>query len=138
MVLYPPEASISSLKQAAVMKASSIPTLNSIVQYLDVTPNQEYLVDRIKGTGNAQQDEISCAGTHPPEVLRPVWVYSFRAGPQRMHELLSLERWRRSEEQEVGHGPPHRLRRESPHSIPQSVLFSCSWDVPSGVASGTP
>uniref|UniRef100_A0A674N615 Transmembrane protein 209 n=1 Tax=Takifugu rubripes TaxID=31033 RepID=A0A674N615_TAKRU len=42
------EASISSLKQAAVMKASSIPTLNSIVQYLDVTPNQEYLVDRIK------------------------------------------------------------------------------------------
>ncbi|CAG12136.1 unnamed protein product, partial [Tetraodon nigroviridis] len=42
------EASISSLKQAAVMKASSIPTLNSIVQYLDITPNQEYLVDRIK------------------------------------------------------------------------------------------
>uniref|UniRef100_A0A3Q3VW33 Transmembrane protein 209 n=1 Tax=Mola mola TaxID=94237 RepID=A0A3Q3VW33_MOLML len=42
------EASISSLKQAAVMKASSIPTLNSIVQYLDITPNQEYLVDRMK------------------------------------------------------------------------------------------
>uniref|UniRef100_A0AAX7TXK3 Transmembrane protein 209 n=1 Tax=Astatotilapia calliptera TaxID=8154 RepID=A0AAX7TXK3_ASTCA len=42
------EASISSLKQAAVTKASSIPTLNSIVQYLDITPNQEYLVDRIK------------------------------------------------------------------------------------------
>uniref|UniRef100_A0A8C4GXY3 Transmembrane protein 209 n=1 Tax=Dicentrarchus labrax TaxID=13489 RepID=A0A8C4GXY3_DICLA len=42
------EASISSLKQAAVMKASSIPTMNSIVQYLDITPNQEYLVDRIK------------------------------------------------------------------------------------------
>ncbi|KAM9771718.1 transmembrane protein 209 [Syngnathus typhle] len=42
------EASISSLKQAAVMKASSIPTLNSMVQYLDITPNQEYLVDRIK------------------------------------------------------------------------------------------
>ncbi|XP_004082947.1 transmembrane protein 209 [Oryzias latipes] len=42
------EASISSLKQAAVMKASSIPTLTSIVQYLDITPNQEYLVDRIK------------------------------------------------------------------------------------------
>lgn len=45
----PPEASISSLKQAAVMKASSIPTLNSIVQYLDITPNQEYLVDRMRG-----------------------------------------------------------------------------------------
>uniref|UniRef100_A0A672Z4H1 Transmembrane protein 209 n=1 Tax=Sphaeramia orbicularis TaxID=375764 RepID=A0A672Z4H1_9TELE len=42
------EASMSSLKQAAVMKASSIPTMNSIVQYLDITPNQEYLVDRIK------------------------------------------------------------------------------------------
>lgn len=37
------------------MKASSIPTLNSIVQYLDITPNQEYLVDRIKGTWNKQQ-----------------------------------------------------------------------------------
>lgn len=48
----PPEASISSLKQAAVTKASSIPTLNSIVQYLDITPNQEYLVDRIKGAFN--------------------------------------------------------------------------------------
>lgn len=42
------EASISSLKQAAVMKASLIPTLTSIVQYLDITPNQEYLVDRIR------------------------------------------------------------------------------------------
>nr|XP_023657418.1 transmembrane protein 209 isoform X1 [Paramormyrops kingsleyae]XP_023657419.1 transmembrane protein 209 isoform X1 [Paramormyrops kingsleyae] len=42
------EASISSLKQAAVVKASSIPTLNSIVQYLDISPNQEYLVERIK------------------------------------------------------------------------------------------
>ncbi|XP_039616913.1 transmembrane protein 209 isoform X1 [Polypterus senegalus] len=42
------EASISSLKQAAVVKASLIPTLNAIVQYLDITPNQEYLVDRIK------------------------------------------------------------------------------------------
>lgn len=49
----PPEASISSLKQAAVMKASSIPTMNSIVQYLDITPNQEYLVDRIKGRFNS-------------------------------------------------------------------------------------
>uniref|UniRef100_A0AAY4ETW7 Transmembrane protein 209 n=1 Tax=Denticeps clupeoides TaxID=299321 RepID=A0AAY4ETW7_9TELE len=42
------ETSISSLKQAAVIKASAIPTLNAIVQYLDITPNQEYLVDRIK------------------------------------------------------------------------------------------
>ncbi|XP_034019024.1 transmembrane protein 209 [Thalassophryne amazonica] len=42
------EASITSLKQAAVLKALSIPSLNSVVQYLDLTPNQEYLVDRIK------------------------------------------------------------------------------------------
>lgn len=31
------------------MKAPLIPTLNAIVQYLDLTPNQEYLVERIKG-----------------------------------------------------------------------------------------
>ncbi|XP_047660241.1 transmembrane protein 209-like [Tachysurus fulvidraco] len=42
------EASISNLKQAAVAKASAIPTLNTIVQYLDITSNQEYLVERIK------------------------------------------------------------------------------------------
>ncbi|RXM99871.1 Transmembrane protein 209 [Acipenser ruthenus] len=42
------EASISSLKQAALVKASLIPTLNAIVQYLDITSNQEYLVERIK------------------------------------------------------------------------------------------
>ncbi|XP_062374361.1 transmembrane protein 209 [Sardina pilchardus] len=42
------ETSISSLKQAAVTKASAIPTLNAIVQYLDVSPNQEYLVERIR------------------------------------------------------------------------------------------
>ncbi|KFQ55657.1 Transmembrane protein 209, partial [Pelecanus crispus] len=42
------EASISSLKQAALVKAPLIPSLNAIVQYLDLTPNQEYLVERIK------------------------------------------------------------------------------------------
>ncbi|XP_019399357.1 PREDICTED: transmembrane protein 209 [Crocodylus porosus] len=42
------EASISSLKQAALVKAPLIPTLNAIVPYLDLTPNQEYLVERIK------------------------------------------------------------------------------------------
>lgn len=46
---FPLEASISNLKQAAVAKASAIPTLNTIVQYLDITSNQEYLVERIKG-----------------------------------------------------------------------------------------
>ncbi|XP_062862552.1 transmembrane protein 209 [Trichomycterus rosablanca] len=42
------ESSISSLKQAAVAKALAIPTLNTIVQYLDISPNQEYLVERIR------------------------------------------------------------------------------------------
>lgn len=32
-----------------MVKASAIPTLNAIVQYLDISPNQEYLVERIKG-----------------------------------------------------------------------------------------
>ena len=48
-VLILTEASITSLKQAALVKAPLIPTLNTIVQYLDLTPNQEYLFDRIKG-----------------------------------------------------------------------------------------
>uniref|UniRef100_A0A8C5TY37 Transmembrane protein 209 n=1 Tax=Malurus cyaneus samueli TaxID=2593467 RepID=A0A8C5TY37_9PASS len=42
------EASISSLKQAALVKAPLIPTLNALVPYLDLTPNQEYLVERIR------------------------------------------------------------------------------------------
>ncbi|XP_076769695.1 transmembrane protein 209 isoform X3 [Arvicanthis niloticus] len=42
------EASVTSLKQAALVKAPLIPTLNAIVQYLDLTPNQEYLFERIK------------------------------------------------------------------------------------------
>uniref|UniRef100_UPI00398E75BA transmembrane protein 209 n=1 Tax=Pristiophorus japonicus TaxID=55135 RepID=UPI00398E75BA len=42
------EASISSLRQAALVRAPQIPTLNIVVQYLDITSNQEYLVERIK------------------------------------------------------------------------------------------
>ncbi|KAM4678305.1 transmembrane protein 209 isoform 2-T2 [Discoglossus pictus] len=42
------ESNITSLKQAALVKGPLIPTLNIIVQYLDVTPNQEYLFERIK------------------------------------------------------------------------------------------
>ncbi|KAG9489831.1 hypothetical protein GDO78_005644 [Eleutherodactylus coqui] len=42
------ESSISSLKQAALVKGPLIPSLNVIVQYLDITPNQEYLFERIK------------------------------------------------------------------------------------------
>ncbi|XP_035171670.1 transmembrane protein 209 [Oxyura jamaicensis] len=41
-------ASISSLKHAALVKAPLVPTLNTLVQYLDLTPIQEYLVERIK------------------------------------------------------------------------------------------
>lgn len=63
------------------MKASSIPTLNSIVQYLDVTPNQEYLVDRIKGTGNTQQDDISSAETHPRVVFKAFLGVFFQSWP---------------------------------------------------------
>lgn len=48
-ILFLTEASITSLKQAALVKAPLIPTLNTIVQYLDLTPNQEYLCERIKG-----------------------------------------------------------------------------------------
>lgn len=42
------EAGITNLKQAAVAKAAVIPNFNTIVQYLDITNNQEYLVERIK------------------------------------------------------------------------------------------
>ncbi|XP_067861301.1 transmembrane protein 209-like [Heptranchias perlo] len=42
------ETSISSLRQAALVRAPQIPTLNIVVQYLDITSNQEYLVERIK------------------------------------------------------------------------------------------
>ncbi|NXK42265.1 TM209 protein, partial [Piprites chloris] len=42
------EASISSLKQAALVKAPPPPTLNALVQYLDLTPNPPHLVERIR------------------------------------------------------------------------------------------
>ncbi|XP_062457332.1 transmembrane protein 209-like [Rhea pennata] len=42
------EASISNLKQAALVKAPVMPTLYAIMQYLDIAANQEYLFERIK------------------------------------------------------------------------------------------
>ncbi|XP_062928262.1 transmembrane protein 209 isoform X1 [Mobula hypostoma] len=42
------ETSISSLRQAALVRAPQLPTLNIVIQYLDITSNQEYLVERIK------------------------------------------------------------------------------------------
>ncbi|KAM6096800.1 transmembrane protein 209-like [Chlamydotis macqueenii] len=41
-------ASIRTLKEAALFKAQLFPTLKTIVRYLDLTPNQTYLVQRIK------------------------------------------------------------------------------------------
>ncbi|XP_074645096.1 transmembrane protein 209-like [Tubulanus polymorphus] len=45
------EVSISTLKQLAITKGNQIPTLNLIIQFLDVSTNQEYLVARIKELG---------------------------------------------------------------------------------------
>lgn len=81
------------------MKATSIPTMNSIVQYLDITPNQEYLVDRVKGRFVNRcgvhlllcLSGLECVLDKGPNVC--VFVLSIRAGPQRLHELLSLEWW---------------------------------------------
>uniref|UniRef100_A0A663LK94 Transmembrane protein 209 n=1 Tax=Athene cunicularia TaxID=194338 RepID=A0A663LK94_ATHCN len=42
------DSTISSLKQAALLRAPLIPALSSLVPYLDLTPNQQYLVKRIK------------------------------------------------------------------------------------------
>ncbi|KAM6095832.1 transmembrane protein 209-like [Chlamydotis macqueenii] len=41
-------ASIRTLKEAALFKAQLFPTLKTVVRYLDLTPNQTYLVQRIK------------------------------------------------------------------------------------------
>lgn len=108
--LFHEEASISSLKQAAVVKASAIPTLNAIVQYLDVTPNQEYLVERIKGEQNIQFTDIISWYYFNYIMNRDAPVCSFvsllmscRTSPQWLHELFPLERRRRSEKPEMGH-----------------------------------
>uniref|UniRef100_UPI00358F91C6 transmembrane protein 209 isoform X2 n=1 Tax=Myxine glutinosa TaxID=7769 RepID=UPI00358F91C6 len=46
------ESSITSLKQAAVVKSSQIPSLNHVLQYLDVSANQDYLWERIRELAN--------------------------------------------------------------------------------------
>ncbi|XP_033745069.1 transmembrane protein 209-like [Pecten maximus] len=45
------EVSVSTLKQLALTKGPLLPTLNSIVPYLDISSNQEYLVRRILDLG---------------------------------------------------------------------------------------
>ncbi|GFR77922.1 transmembrane protein 209-like [Elysia marginata] len=42
------EVGVSTLKQLALTKGSFVPTLNSLVPYLDLTANQEYLRKRIR------------------------------------------------------------------------------------------
>ncbi|KAM6096886.1 transmembrane protein 209-like [Chlamydotis macqueenii] len=42
------EASTDTLEELALLNAPLLPTLNALVQYLDLTPDQEYLVERIK------------------------------------------------------------------------------------------
>ncbi|KAH9508145.1 hypothetical protein Btru_054848 [Bulinus truncatus] len=42
------EVGITTLKQLALTKGTYVPTLNSVVSYLDFTPNQEYLRNRIR------------------------------------------------------------------------------------------
>ncbi|XP_021345624.1 transmembrane protein 209-like, partial [Mizuhopecten yessoensis] len=45
------EVSVSTLKQLALTKGPLLPTLNTIVPYLDISSNQEYLVRRILELG---------------------------------------------------------------------------------------
>ena len=41
--------SINSLRNVALTKSQHVPSLNSVIPYLDVTTNQEYLINRIEG-----------------------------------------------------------------------------------------
>lgn len=45
------EVSVSTLKQLALTKGLMVPTLNTVVPYLDISSNQEYLVRRILDLG---------------------------------------------------------------------------------------
>ncbi|XP_013385276.1 transmembrane protein 209 [Lingula anatina] len=45
------EVSISTLKQLGVTKSQYVPTLNTVIPFLEVTSKQEYLVERIKELG---------------------------------------------------------------------------------------
>ena len=44
------EVGVSTLKQLALTKGNFVPSLNSLVPYLDHTANQEYLRKRIRGS----------------------------------------------------------------------------------------
>ncbi|XP_041349763.1 transmembrane protein 209-like [Gigantopelta aegis] len=53
------EVSISTLKQLALTKGACIPSLNTIVPYLDLSANQEYVVRRIKELGTGSMSEFT-------------------------------------------------------------------------------
>jgi len=47
--LWCSEASLTTLKQMAPLKLQQIPQLTALLPYIDLAPNQEYLVSRIRG-----------------------------------------------------------------------------------------
>lgn len=42
------ETSVTALKQVAILKSQHVPSLNMLLAYLDVSPNQEYIVQRYR------------------------------------------------------------------------------------------
>jgi hypothetical protein len=48
------DASLSTLKQVAIVKAQLVPQLTALLPYIDLIPNQEYLVQRIR--------DLACGG----------------------------------------------------------------------------
>ncbi|XP_075713641.1 transmembrane protein 209 isoform X2 [Rhinoderma darwinii] len=79
------ESSISSLKQAALVKAPLIPSLTVIVQYLDITPSQEYLFERIKGIKEKKHPNI-CKAISPDYSNTPYVVINCSLDPQQDSE----------------------------------------------------
>jgi len=43
------EASLATLKQMATLKLQQVPQLTTLLPYIDLVPNQEYLICRIRG-----------------------------------------------------------------------------------------
>ncbi|XP_072175558.1 transmembrane protein 209-like [Diadema setosum] len=42
------DTSVSALRQIAILKSQHVPSLNMLLSYLDVSPNQEYVIQRYK------------------------------------------------------------------------------------------
>lgn len=69
------EAGLVILRQRA--KGPHIPSLYILLQYLEVTPNQEYLVQRLKGKLNVMAKNFP---------LKAKFTISLRLRERRMHE----------------------------------------------------